>query len=88
MLLLQSPLFIFNRGSGSFWFNSSLVTKRSELQIAYWLVGWLMGQALHNRAQLGQPFAVLLFRRLLLGDAFEVGGGLGWHWDNNPGFRD
>jgi hypothetical protein len=42
------------------------------LRQAYWLLGWVAGQALANRAVLGVPLAPLLWHKLLEGREFEV----------------
>lgn len=36
-----------------------------HLQAAYWAVGWILGQAMVNRATVGLQLAPLLFHRLL-----------------------
>ncbi len=68
----RPALFVYNRAAGCYWLNSGLACSQ-QLQAAFCFAGWLMAQALCNRAMLGVPLAPLLCCKLLSGSSFEVG---------------
>jgi hypothetical protein len=62
---VQPALFVHLRSAGTWWINTAL-SSSTQLQAAYWAVGWLLGQALVNHCTVGLQLAPLLFYRLLL----------------------
>jgi hypothetical protein len=72
---VQPALFVHLRGAGTWWVNTTLSCS-TQLQAAYWAVGWLLGQALVNHCTVGLQLAPLLFHRLLQQphDQFKVRG--------------
>lgn len=59
------------RASGAIWFNPRLPASGAAAR-AYWFAGWLLGQALPNRAHVGVQFAAALFDRLAAGADYKV----------------
>lgn len=62
---------MWHKPAEAYWINAGLAPSPS-LRQAYWLLGWVAGQALANRAVLGVPLAPLLWHKLLEGREFEV----------------
>jgi len=67
----MGPLFVQLRFSGVLWFNTQLVSTDASAQ-AYFFAGWLIAQAIPNRAVLGVPLSPVLFDKLLDGKEFKV----------------
>jgi hypothetical protein len=59
------------RSTGTLWINSRL-PESGAARRAYWFAGWLMAQALPNRAALGVQLSPALFGKLVDGPAFKV----------------
>jgi hypothetical protein len=75
----RPPLLIYHKPCEAYWLNAGLVPS-PQLRQAFWLLGWVAGQAPANRAVLGVPLAPLLWHKLLGGNEFEVRGRGGGRW--------
>lgn len=64
-------LFVYHRPSGAYLYNAALQPGPAAAQ-QYRYVGWLLAQALANRAPLGCALAPLLLQKLLQADLFVV----------------
>ena len=65
------PLFVQVRATGHFWLNPQL-EEAGDAKRALWFAGWLMAQALPNRAALGLRLSPALFEKLVAGPGFLV----------------
>lgn len=66
----SDPLMRFNRAAGMLWLNEQLSESRTNRARVRYL-GWLLAQAVCNRASLGVPLPELLFLKLIHGESFE-----------------
>ncbi|KAI8472625.1 MAG: hypothetical protein J3K34DRAFT_503345 [Monoraphidium minutum] len=63
-------LFVQIKSTGAFWPDARL-RDGAAARRAFWLAGWLAGQALPNRAALGLRLSPVLFEKLLAGPDFQ-----------------
>ncbi|DBB05828.1 TPA: hypothetical protein ACH3X3_009841 [Trebouxia sp. C0006] len=63
-------LFIYNESAACYWYNTTLRSS-ADAQRQYCMAGWLAGQALHNRTDLGIRLAPLLWQKVLQGGSFQ-----------------
>jgi len=68
---MEEALFVYNDTAACYWYNTKLVPC-GAVQQQYYLAGWLAGQALHNRTDLGIRLAPLLWQKVLEGDSFQA----------------
>jgi len=62
-------LFTFNRTAGCFWFNDAAGVGQTEDKLhQYEVLGWLMGNAICNRATIRLPLPTVLFTKLIAPD--------------------
>ena len=64
-------LFTYNESAACYWYNTTLRSS-ADAQRQYCVAGWLAGQALHNRTDLGIRLAPLLWQKVLQGGSFQV----------------
>lgn len=69
--LREEALFIYNESAACYWYNTTLRSS-ADAQRQYCMAGWLAGQALHNRTDLGIRLAPLLWQKVLQGGSFQV----------------
>ncbi len=67
----EEALFIYNESATCYWYNAALRSS-ADAQRQYYMAGWLAGQALHNRTDLGIRLAPLLWQKVLQGGSFQV----------------
>jgi len=67
----EEALFIYNESAACYWYNTTLRSS-ADAQHQYYMAGWLGGQALHNRTDLGIRLAPLLWQKVLQGGSFQV----------------
>ncbi|DBA90336.1 TPA: hypothetical protein ACH3X1_003619 [Trebouxia sp. C0004] len=64
-------LFNYNESAACYWYNTTLRSS-AEVRRQYYMAGWLAGQALHNRTDLGIRLAPLLWQKVLQGGSFQA----------------
>ncbi|KAA6417402.1 MAG: ubiquitin- ligase [Trebouxia sp. A1-2] len=69
--LREEALFIYNESAACYWYNTTLRSS-ADAQRQYCMAGWLAGQALHNRTDLGIRLAPLLWQKVLQGGSFQA----------------
>ncbi len=65
-----AALFVQQQSTGRYFINPQLGRTDAALR-AYWFSGWLLAQALPNRAVFGWPLAPVLFEKLLAAEDFK-----------------
>lgn len=66
----NESLMTFNRAAGCLWMNEMLTESRTNRARVRYL-GWLLAQAVCNRASLGVPLAEVLFTKLIESSSFS-----------------
>lgn len=66
----QRPMLAYVRSAGAYWLDRQQVNSPAAATTAR-IVGWLLGQALANRAVLGVPLPAQLFQALVGGDQWR-----------------
>lgn len=69
--LADGALFVYNESAACYWYNTKLGFS-ADGQKKYGAAGWLAGQALHNRTDLGIRLAPMLWQKLLQGTNFQA----------------